>query len=103
MLDARLIMQNTNQEKLCVRDWSSTESQRFPEPYGLFIPSPLLPLEQFCCELFFLNLHPYGLENINCGTVFAQEAESKTDENSVSFIEFLLKEKKKANHRLLLN
>lgn len=98
-------MQNMSQEKLCVRGWSSTESQPFPEPYGLFIPSRLLPLEQFCCEHFFLNLHPYGLENINCGTLFAQEAESKTNENSVSFTEFLLKEekKKKAHHGLLVN
>lgn len=78
-------------------DWSSTESQCFPEPYGLYMPSPPLPLEQFCCELFFLNLHPYGLKNINCGTVFAQEAESKTDENSISFIEFLLKTNKQTN------
>lgn len=71
--------------------WSSIESQHFPEPYGLYIPSPLLPLEQFCCELLLLNLHPYGLENINCGTLFAQEAGSETDENSISLIEFLLK------------
>lgn len=75
-------------------DWRSTENQHFPEPYGLYIPSPPLPLEQFCCELFLLNLHPSGLENINCGTVFAQEAESKTDENSISFTEFPLKKKK---------
>lgn len=85
MPDARLITQNMNQETLC-----STEIQHFPEPHGLYIPSPLLPLEQFCSELLLLNSHPYGLENINCGTLFAQEAESETDENSISLIEFLL-------------
>lgn len=95
MPDARLTMQNMNQEKCVSEDWSSSESQHFPEPYGLYIPSPLLPLDQFCCELFFLNLHPCGLENINCGTVFAQEAESKTDENTISFAEFLLQQKHK--------
>lgn len=78
----------------CVsEDWSSSDNQCFPEPDGSYIPPPLLPLEQSCCELLFLNPRPYGLENINCGTAFAQEAESKTDENSNGFIERLLKKK----------